>query len=108
FYFVPNIWTSIKNKNIKFNIQKKKYEYKYNKYKRFCNKKNQREFLIFNTPLHGNIGDHAIIYAEEEILKQNNIKPFEIATYESQFVLDYIKENTSKNSIISITGGGFI
>jgi exopolysaccharide biosynthesis predicted pyruvyltransferase EpsI len=44
---------------------------KYKKYKKYCKKNNQKEYLIFNTPIHGNIGDHAIIYAEYKLLENN-------------------------------------
>lgn len=81
---------------------------KYKKYQRYCIKNNQKEFLIFNAPIHGNIGDHAIIYAEEEILKKKNVKAFEIPTFNEKFFFEYIKSNISPEGIIAITGGGFI
>ncbi len=108
FCLIPNMWTFLKSKKIKYKLQKLKYIKKYKKYKKSCEKSGKIEFLIFNTPLHGNLGDHAIIYAEEKMLNDYNIDYFEIATYEAQFILDYIKGNTSNDSIITITGGGFI
>jgi len=80
----------------------------YKMYKRRIIKKNLKEFIIFNTPIHGNIGDQAIIYAEEQLLKKMNIEPFEIPTYREKYFFEYIKKNAPKDAIISITGGGFI
>lgn len=84
------------------------YTKKYKEYKKYCQKQKQKEFLIFNSPIHGNIGDHAIIYAEYKMLEENNIKPFEIPTFQEKYYFDYIKKNISKDAVVSITGGGFI
>lgn len=93
---------------IKQRIKKYIYGNKYKKYKKYCKKNNQKEYLIFNTPKHGNIGDQAIIYAEYKIFEKKNIKIFEISTYEEKLYFDSIKKNISKDAILSITGGGFI
>lgn len=97
----------IKSK-IKYFFQKFIAITKYQKYQKFCKKNGQVEFLIFNSPIHGNIGDHAIIYAEYKLLEKLNIKAFEIPTYEEIYYFDYIKKHLKKDMIISITGGGFI
>lgn len=97
----------IKSK-IKYFFQKFIAITKYQKYQKFCKKNGQAEFLIFNSPIHGNIGDHAIIYAEYKLLEKLNIKAFEIPTYEELYYFDYIKKHLNKDTIISITGGGFI
>lgn len=84
------------------------YQKKYKSYQRYCKKNKQDEFIIFNTPIHGNIGDHAIVYAEYKILEKLKIKAFEVPTYNEEYYFEYIKNKVSKNAIISITGGGFI
>lgn len=93
---------------LKNNIKKYIYSREYKRYKKYCEKNKQKEFIIFNTPIHGNIGDHAIIYAEYKILEKLKIKAFEVPTYKEEYYFEYIKNNVSKNAIISITGGGFI
>ena len=93
---------------LKFLLKKEKNIYKYKKYKKECYKEKKKEFIIFNTPIHGNIGDHAIIYAELKILKSLNILAYEIPTYYEKYYFDYIKKHISKDAIIAITGGGFI
>lgn len=95
-------------KKILKSIKKKICIYKYKKYKKKCKKNKQTEFLIFNTPIHGNIGDHAIIYAEYKMLEKENIKAFEIPTFQEKYYFDYIKNNISKDAMVGITGGGFI
>ena len=93
---------------LKFIVKKEIHIFKYKKYKKRCNKEKKKEFLIFNTPIHGNIGDHAIIYAELKILKEKNILAYEIPTYYEKYCFDYIKKHVSEDAIIGITGGGFI
>lgn len=92
-------------------VEKIKYLYRVNEVKRFkrkCKKNNQKEFYIFNTPIHGNIGDQAIIYAEEKLLESYNIEAYEIATFQEHLYFDIIKKYCTKDACISITGGGFI
>lgn len=67
-------------------------------------------FVLFNSPDYGNLGDHAIAYAEREFFK--NVFP------EKEFIEisseQYLKENISiSNAILSqdilvISGGGYI
>lgn len=93
---------------IKSFIKKYLCPIKYKNYQRYCTKNKQKEFLIFNAPIHGNIGDHAIVYAEKEILKKKDLKAFEIPTFNEKYYFEYIKNNISPEAIIAITGGGFI
>lgn len=81
---------------------------KYEKYRKKCKRNGKKEFLIFNAPIHGNIGDHAIIYSEYKMLEKLKIESFEIPTYEERYYFDFIKNNISDNATIAITGGGFI
>lgn len=107
--------TFIKDKNIRSLLKKLKNSIikiwvilKYENYKNFCRKNNQKEFLMFNTPLHGNIGDQAIIYAEKEFFKHLKLRFFEIPTYQKEYYFDYIKSHLSPQAIICVHGGGFI
>lgn len=93
---------------IKFKILQFFYIKKYKRYRKMCRKNNYREWIIFNSPIHSNIGDHAIILAEYKILEKMKIYPFEVSTYHNKYYFDYIKKHINNNAIISITGGGFI
>lgn len=95
-------------KQIKDNVKKYIAINQYKRYKKELTKNGTKEFLMFNTPIHGNIGDHAIYYAEEKLLKEMNVKPFEIPTFREKYYFDYIKKYISEDAIIGITGGGFI
>lgn len=95
-------------KNLKDVIKRIYLVNKYKRYKKKCCKNKSKEFLIFNTPIHGNLGDHAIIYSEYQMLKNLKIEAFEIPTYYEKYCFDYIKNNISDDAIITITGGGFI
>jgi len=70
--------------------------------------KNQKESFIFNAPIHGNLGDHAIIYSEKKILKNMNIHCFEVPTFRSKYILKFLCKYTTKEALIFITGGGFV
>lgn len=78
------------------------------KYCRKCNKQKINKYILFGTPIHGNIGDHAITIAEEELLKDMNIMPFEVSSFERHFIIKKIKKSINKNDVIFINGGGFM
>ena len=62
-------------------------------------------FLIF-TPEHENLGDHAIAYAEELLLKDLNIQYFEVTNRQLE-ILDYFKLMSIFNgAMLLVTGGG--
>lgn len=85
-------------------IKKMKYLIYYTK----CKIMKRRQYILFGTPLHGNLGDHAIALAEERILKDCKIKCFEVSTDEARYYYDLILKKISKNDVILITGGGSI
>lgn len=97
---IPNEW----KKKVKSVFK----AYKYEKYKKYCLKNGQVEYILFGTPMHGNLGDHAIALAEYQILKDCNIVPFEISTYERELYYKYVLKHISKGAVILITGGGSI
>ena len=100
----------IKNilKKIKFQIIKSINIIKLKKYQKKCRKNKVKEVYIFNTPLHRNIGDHAIIFAEYKLLDELRIEAFEIPTFLEKYYFEYLKKHVEKNAVICITGGGFI
>lgn len=81
---------------------------KYKKYSFFCKQKGQKEYIIFGTPLHGNIGDHAIVISEYKLFKDIGINVFEVPSVRRFEIIEYLKNNLNKDAIIIITGGGFM
>ena len=62
--------------------------------------------VLLNTPLHGNIGDHAIAVAEKGLLSSMGISVLDFP-WEKKFY-NVLAQLTPKDKIILITGGGFI
>ncbi len=64
-------------------------------------------FLVL-TPVHGNLGDHALAYSEKQILEKLGIKHIEITAKD---VLKFPKKKCLKlfnSSIVFVNGGGFL
>ena len=70
---------------------------------------NKNKIYLFGTPIHGNIGDQAILIAEEEFLK-NNFPNHKLICIESSIVSRFnrIIRRIVGNSTILIQGGGFL
>jgi pyruvyl transferase EpsI len=62
--------------------------------------------ILLNTPLHGNIGDHAIAVAEKEILSFMGISVLVFPWEKKHF--NVLAKLTPKDKIILIHGGGYI
>lgn len=75
------------------------------KFQNYC-KKNKEKNIIFNCPNHGNIGDHAILIAEKEILKDNNKNSFAVMSHNTKYFLEKLSGYINDNDIIYVTGGG--
>ena len=70
----------------------------------------EKRIILFCTPEHGNLGDHAIAIAQHKFLKENypEIKVIEIT---SNFYLkkkEKIKKLIKNEDILIISGGGFL
>ncbi|MCB2353216.1 glycosyltransferase [Clostridium estertheticum] len=101
----PIISPRVLNK-IKY-IKLKGKGYKETKYL-YETKVEQKRIFIIGTPNHGNLGDHAIAYAEEKILK-DNFKDFiiiEIVTADIIKHIKNLKKNVKKDDIFALQGGG--
>ncbi len=66
------------------------------------------DVILFGSPLHGNIGDHAISIAEVELLKKSGKKVIEIPGVYYNLFTEKIVCQVKKNDTIVITGGGFL
>lgn len=68
------------------------------------------EFILIDTPTHGNLGDHAIVLTMQQIIydifKKNNW--FELTADEINFREKWFAHITPKNQTILIPGGGFL
>lgn len=73
-----------------------------------CKIKNNKIFIV-GTPIHGNIGDQAILIAERKFLS-DNFKKYKVIELESNFFqANYIRlKKIIKNDLIMVHGGGFL
>lgn len=62
--------------------------------------------ILLNTPLHGNIGDHAIAVAEKEILSSMGISVLDFPWEKRYF--NVLAKLTPKDKVILVHGGGYI
>ncbi len=96
-------------KRLKNIIKKTSWKNKYKKYEKIQKKSGQVPYILFSTPTHGNIGDHAIAIAECNFLKDLNIERlFEITGNKVIEAIEYLKTSINKNAVLLITGGGFL
>lgn len=70
--------------------------------------KDSKKVFYLQTPEHGNIGDHAIVYASQKII--NEIYPdtviLEYSYNDFYYIFDYIKKFITNKDIIFLPGGG--
>lgn len=74
-------------------------------------KKNKKQkFVLLGTPLHGNLGDQAIVLKEYEFLKDNfaNAEIIEIPRYYYDLLAATLKTYISSTDLILIHGGGYL
>lgn len=76
-------------------------------FKNVAKKTNSQRIFLFSTPIHRNIGDHAIVQASLEFL-DDNFSEKEVVEVPRQYI-DYFIKNFSINQddIVLIHGGGF-
>lgn len=71
---------------------------------------NKKKILyLFMIPEHGNIGDYAIAYAEEQLIRKyfSEFNLITISLTEWSVMEQSIRTNVRDDSVIAITGGGF-
>ncbi|MBQ2835559.1 MAG: glycosyltransferase [Clostridia bacterium] len=94
---IENIYVKKSNKILKN---------KYKDYKQKVKKQGKIQYIIFNAPNHGNLGDHAIIVAEQKILEDKGIDCFSILSHDTEYFLNNLAKDINGQDIIMITGGG--
>lgn len=77
----------------------------------FNSKRKSQRFILFNTPVHANVGDHAIADTIKKYIKKevsNDADIIEINEEEYKKYRFVIKNEIKKEDTILITGGGFL
>lgn len=74
------------------------------------NTNKEKRIILFCTPEHGNLGDHAIAMAQHKFLKENypEIKVIEITSNFYMKKKEEIKNLINNEDILIISGGGFL
>lgn len=94
--------------NLKNKLKIKKFINEFNKYEVICKKNRQNKYILFGTPKHGNIGDHAITIAIYEFFKDLGKEIFEVSSFDRYYLLEYIKNSINTKDVILVNGGGFM
>ncbi|MGV8984108.1 polysaccharide pyruvyl transferase family protein [Clostridium sp.] len=100
--------------NLKKVLSNKIYNYKeyingYNETKHlYDNSKNIQRIFIFGTPSHGNLGDHAIAYAQRKMVEDYfpDCRIIEIVTDDVNKHMKSLRKAVNKNDILLFCGGG--
>lgn len=98
-----NLYRKIKYKLLLIFIEKRLTK-RYKKFIKIIG--NSEKCLIFNAPNHGNIGDHAILLAEEEFLKSKGYKVFPVVSDEIDIFIEKFSSTINMKDFVFITGGG--
>ena len=62
--------------------------------------------VLFNSPLHGNLGDHAIALCENAFLSALNIKVLDFPWFYDNY--ESVARSTPEDKLILISGGGYL
>lgn len=75
---------------------------------KFCSCKNKKRVIILATPVHGNLGDQAIVYAEKKIIKEI-LPDYSIIEIENSEFLKFkniLKKKIKTQDTVVVDGGG--
>lgn len=77
---------------------------------KYCLASIQGDYIVLDTPTHGNLGDHAIVLAEKQFIKRvtGRNKVFEVTATEFNMCGALIAKLTPENKDILVPGGGFL
>lgn len=88
-------------------IQIRDYINAYKHFKKTIKKTSVQRIFLFSTPIHRNIGDHAIVKATLTFL-EDKFKYHEVVEIPRQYINFFIKNfHVNKDDIVLIHGGGF-
>ena len=65
-------------------------------------------FILIDTPTHGNLGDHAIVLAEQQFLEERGEKYIELTACQINSMEKQYAKIIPKDKIILLPGGGFL
>lgn len=75
---------------------------------KYIKKGRKKKALLIDTPIHGNLGDQAIVLAEMQLLEGYNIDTYELTAGNINFQEKKYATLTPINQIILVPGGGFL
>lgn len=79
-------------------------------YRALKKSKKKRHIIMLDTPEHGNLGDHAIVYVQRLFLEENmqHTEIFEFTNSDWYYMRSRLASVMQKDDVIIIPGGGFI
>lgn len=86
-FYLKNFWELFKKESIKLD-------------------KTKKNIILIDSASYGNLGDQAISFSIENIIKDNNLNFIDIAENDFFKNLKYLKKNISLNDVICMNGGG--
>lgn len=104
FYWIKGL-KALKNKTLRKIKNIQIYNRMSKRYKKYLKNENEK-YVIFNAPNHGNIGDHAILFAEQEFLNKHAKNNIAIVHDEIEYFIEKYANTIKPEDVICITGGG--
>ena len=79
-------------------------------YRAFKKSKEKRRIIMLDTPEHGNLGDHAIVYVQRLFLEEHMQQPviFEFTHADWYYMRSRLASEMRRDDVIILPGGGFI
>lgn len=98
-YYFPNVLRSIRKivRCSKFAVTLLKYCLMF-----------EKKTVLIDTPTHGNLGDHAIVLTQKQLLIKNKVSTHELSASAIDYKEYLFAKLTPKNKCIIIPGGGFL
>lgn len=98
-YYFPNLLRAIRKivRYSKFTVTLLKYCLMF-----------EKKAVLIDTPTHGNLGDHAIVLTQKQLLVKNKVSTHELSASAIDYKEYLFAKLTPKNKCIIIPGGGFL
>lgn len=98
-YYFPNLLRAIRKivRYSKFTVTLLKYCLMF-----------EKKAVLIDTPTHGNLGDHAIVLTQKQLLVKNKVSTHELSASAIDYKEYLFAKLTPKNKCIIIRGGGFL